>query len=250
MSSSTSTPAASISGRHSASACPTSASGPISVRAAARWPAAMPASCSTRSTVSASRRASPLMVSPYFRTLAGSATTPSARLPAAVPMTDTGVRSSCETAATNSICWRASVCARLADTTMRPIAVVRRRRMPELNRRLLRRTVATAASSDPARCTAASCHRPSNAPRVGASAAVGGSGPPRRSCSTEMTMRSSEPGARRWPAVFLASIRSWSGRAAMNECLTSARCAMEAAAPSSDSQMTRDGSLRSVTTSR
>ena len=56
----------------------------------AALPAAMPASCRTRSTVSASRLDSPWMVSPYFLTRAGSATMPSARLLAAVPITETG----------------------------------------------------------------------------------------------------------------------------------------------------------------
>ena len=62
------------------------------------------------------------MVSPYLRTRCGSPTTPSARLPAAAPITDTGVRSSCDTAATNSICCRARSCARRADTAINPIA--------------------------------------------------------------------------------------------------------------------------------
>ena len=103
----------------------------------------------------------PESCSPYFLTRSGSSTTPSARLPAAAPITDTGVRSSCDTAATNSSCCRASRSARRADTTISPIAVASSARMPELRMKLRVRAAATAASSDPARCLATSRQCPS-----------------------------------------------------------------------------------------
>jgi hypothetical protein len=117
-------------------------------------------------------------------------------------MTATGVRSSCETAATNSICCLASVCARRADTTMSPMAVLSSSRMPELSIKLRLRTLATAASSEPARWVAATRQRPSNRPRLRPRSGTGRPSlvarpslpPRRRSCSIETTMRSPDPG--------------------------------------------------------
>ena len=57
-------------------------------------------------------------------------TTPSARLSPAERMTASGVRSSCETAATNSICWRASSCARRVERISRPFPRVHARAQP------------------------------------------------------------------------------------------------------------------------
>ena len=170
----------------------------------------MPASCNTRSTVSASRRASPWMVSPYLRTRCGSPTTPSARLPAAAPITDTGVRSSCDTAATNSICCRASACARRADTTIRPTASVSSINTLELIIRLRARTCATAASSDPERCFAISTQRPSRAELPGA----------RDDAAVDALLRPVRPSTR----------RPWSPPCARRQCAASCPAAAAAVA--------------------
>ena len=111
----------------------------------------MPAYCSTRSTMSPRRRASASSIWPY-RFTRSPLTTPEARFSAAERMTATGVRSSCDTPATNSICCCASRSARRDVAVSITTANVRSSRMPELMARLRRRIVPTAASSDPLWC--------------------------------------------------------------------------------------------------
>ena len=87
-----------------------------------------------------------------------SCTTPAERFCAAERMTASGVRSSCETVATNSICCAASRSDRRALSTTRPTPDASTARMPKLRYRLRRRARATAASSDPAECWTTNCH--------------------------------------------------------------------------------------------
>ena len=122
------------------------------LRANPRCPDWMPANSRICSTISVSRRPSFRTRSPYFRICSSSRTTPSARLSPAERMTASGVRSSWETAATNSICWRASSCARRVERIRRPTLAPSTARMLELTIRFRRRTALTAASSDPDGC--------------------------------------------------------------------------------------------------
>ena len=85
-------------------------------------PTAMPANSRICSTISVSRRPSLRTSSPVLPHCDSSSTTPSARLSAAERITASGVRSSCDTVATNSSCCRASICARRVDSTRRPDA--------------------------------------------------------------------------------------------------------------------------------
>ena len=78
-------------------------------------------------------------------------TTPSARLSPAERITASGVLSSCDTAATNSICCRASSCARRVGRDEQSDAGAEQPRMLVLTSRFRRRTLLTAASSDPGR---------------------------------------------------------------------------------------------------
>ena len=123
-------------------------------------PDSTPAYCSTLSTISPRRRASPSMTRPYCLTRSLLPTTPCDRFSAAERITAIGVRSSCETPATNSICWRASRCARLDAWASSATLTESRSSTPKLMPRLRRRTLATAASSDPLACWTATSHRP------------------------------------------------------------------------------------------
>ena len=67
----------------------------------------VPANSSTRSIMSPRRTASSRITAPYSRTWPGARVMPSARFSEVERMTATGVRSSCDTAATNSI-WRSA----------------------------------------------------------------------------------------------------------------------------------------------
>lgn len=75
----------------------------------------------------------------------------SARLPAAELITATAC-SSCDTAATNSMCWRASPCARRRRHGDERDDHAEQGQEPPLNSRLRRRAATTAASSEPAAC--------------------------------------------------------------------------------------------------
>ena len=124
-----------------------------------RCPDWMPANSRICSTISVSRRPSFRTRSPYFRICSSSRTTPSARLSPADRITASGVRSSCDTAATNSICWRASSCARRVERISRPTLAPSTARMLELMRRFRRRPAFTAPSSDPDGCVTTSRQR-------------------------------------------------------------------------------------------
>ena len=120
------------------------------------------------------------------------------------PMTDTGVRSSCDTAATNSICCRARRSARSAVIASTATLPNISSRTPKLSARLLVRAALTAASSEPARCRATRRHR------------VGGFGRARRACAPLASFGSGRrvvmlkkdcDGVRRSATSHLASIR-------------------------------------------
>ena len=107
--------------------------------------------------MSVSRRPSASIRSPYRRAWSRSWTTPAARFCAADRMTASGVRSSCDTVATKSICCAASFSERRALRRMRPTLTRSVARIPKLRYRFRTRRRATAASSDPAACC--SCTR-------------------------------------------------------------------------------------------
>ena len=132
----------------------------------------VPARSSTRSTISARRRPSSRTTRPYSRAVAGSVTTPAARLSPAAQMTARGVRSSCETPATNSTCRSARRRARWAETTIKTALARSRARTPPLTARLRRRTAATTASTEPARCRARRRQWPGWPPRRRAASAL------------------------------------------------------------------------------
>ena len=160
---STTTPRSSTSGRSCPSASATMVAGATTSRAPVERPASKPANSITCSTISVRRRPSPAMTAPYRFTCSACETTPSARFSAADLITASGVRSSCDTPATNSTCCRARRRARAADTTASAVAAARSSSTPELSARLRRRVRATAASSEPRRCCTASVQAP--APR-------------------------------------------------------------------------------------
>ena len=128
---------------------PDTATGRVAIVRWADWRPANSRICSTRSV---SRRPSRRTSCPYWRIRASSLTTPSARLSAAERITASGVRSSCETVATNSSCWRARSCARRVDSTRNPTLTPRMPRMLVLTSRFRRLTALTACSSDPDGC--------------------------------------------------------------------------------------------------
>ena len=116
--------------------------------------------------MSVRRRPSFSISSPYRLACSGSSTTPADRFCAADLMTASGVRSSCETVATNSICCAASFSDLRALITIRPTPAINTPRMPKLVVRFRRRACATASSSDPAPCCRMMRH-PGNETRSG-----------------------------------------------------------------------------------
>ncbi len=152
----------------------------------------MPANAITSSTIIDRRRPSLAISWPYRCTCAPSATTPSARFSAAERITLSGVRSSCETPATNSSRSCASRCARRDATSTTPMPAARISSMPRLAARFHRRVRATASSSDPSRWTSARRHtarRPSGAPMTIASLRAGSGGAAASRGSTVIWMR-------------------------------------------------------------
>ena len=170
----------------------------------------------------------------------GSVTTPCARLSAAAPITDTGVRSSCDTPATNSICCRASACARRAAITISPTLTVISMSMPKLRARLRQRAWLTAASSEPARCRTSSRQRSASSPGRGALLSPGRR-PPNR--LKNRLRRGSFRGGSRREAIACRSKGNCSGPTPKQFSATSVPRARAFASPGSASKTTRASTM-------